>query len=114
LQGAYEHLRDAHLRDWMLYVVDHLEVQTAGDLVDHAHRAFDFRNNPWMKLVGLDRQFANDSVIEQNLNELISRGWLVDQAPLIISSEGKEHLKRQTRPHWKAQVFALSAAAKLL
>jgi Co/Zn/Cd efflux system component len=101
LQDVYEHLRNAHLKDWMLYLVDRQEVQTIGDVMDRARQAFDFRNNPWMKLIGLDWQFANDLVIEQNLNELISRGLLVDQEPLIISSEGKKHLKLQNKSHWK-------------
>jgi Co/Zn/Cd efflux system component len=99
LQSVYEHVRDAHLRSWMLYLVDRREVQTRGDLVERARQAFDFRNNPWMKLMGLDRQFANDTAIEQNLNELFSRGWVVNQEPLIISNKGKEYLKRQNKLH---------------
>jgi Co/Zn/Cd efflux system component len=97
LQRVYEHVRDAHLRDWMLYLVDGQEVQTRGDLVERVRQAFDFRNNPWMKLIGLDRQFANDAAIEQSLKELFSRGWVIDQEPLIISYEGKEYLKRQSK-----------------
>jgi hypothetical protein len=83
----------------MLYLVDHGEVQAKGDLVNRAHEAFDFRNNPWMKLIGLDRQFASDAEIEQNLNEAFSRGWLLDQEPLVITREGKEHLARQSKHH---------------
>jgi Co/Zn/Cd efflux system component len=97
LLNVYEHFRDTHLREWMLYLVDHGEVQTRDDLVDRAHQAFDFRNNPWMKLVGLDRQFANDAAIEQSLDELFSHGWVLNQEPLILSYEGKEYLKRQSK-----------------
>ncbi len=99
LLNVYEHFRDTHLREWMLYLVDHREVQTRDDLVDRVHQAFDFRNNPWMRLVGLDRQFASETEIEQNLNELFSQGWVVDQEPLLISQKGKEYLKRQMRHH---------------
>jgi Co/Zn/Cd efflux system component len=97
LQSVYEHVRDAHLRGWMLYLVDRQEVQTRDDLADRTRQAFDYRNNRWMKLVGLDRQFAGDTAIERNLNELFSRGWMVNQEPLIVSSEGKEYLKRQSK-----------------
>jgi hypothetical protein len=101
LQDVYVHFRNAHLKNRMLYLVDRQEVRTIGDLMNCARQSFDFRNNPWMKLIGLDMQFASDLVIEQNLNELISRGWLVDQELLIISVEGKKHLNRHFKPHWK-------------
>jgi Co/Zn/Cd efflux system component len=99
LLNVYEHFRDTHLREWMLYLVDHREVQTRDDLVDRVHQAFDFRNNPWMKLVGLDRQFATDTIIEQILEEMFSQGLVVDQEPLILSPKGEECLKRQMRHH---------------
>jgi Co/Zn/Cd efflux system component len=97
LQDVYEHARAAYLADWMLYLVDRQEARTRGELVDRVRQAFDFRDNPWMQAIGLDRQMATDSIIEQSLDELFSRGWIVDQDPLIISPEGKEHLKRQTK-----------------
>ncbi|HTP07585.1 MAG TPA: cation transporter [Anaerolineae bacterium] len=97
LQSVYEHVRNVHLRDWMLYLVSHEAIQTRNDLMDRARQAFDFRGNPWMKLMGLDRQFASDMSIEQSLNELFSRGWVVDQEPLICSEQGKEYLKQQNR-----------------
>jgi Co/Zn/Cd efflux system component len=96
LRNIYEHVRNAHLRDWMLCLVNSQQVQTRHDLADRTRQAFDFRNNPWMKLIGLDQQFANDTAIEQSLNELFSRGWVLDQEPLIISYEAKEYLKRQS------------------
>ena len=95
LQNVYEHIRDTHLRDWMLYLVDRREVRTRSDLIGRVHEAFDFRNNQWMRMVGLDRQFASETEIEQNLNDLFSQGWVVDQEPLLISKKGKEYLKKQ-------------------
>jgi Co/Zn/Cd efflux system component len=71
MSNVYEHFRDTHLKEWMLYLVDHGEVRTKAELVDRAHQAFDFRNNPWMKMVGLDRQFATVPNSEQILDELI-------------------------------------------
>ena len=99
LQNVYEHFRDTHLKEWMLYLVDQREVQTRADLLERVHKAFDFRNNPWMKMVGIDRQFASETVVEQILDELFSKGWVVDQEPLLISGEGREYLKRQMRHH---------------
>jgi hypothetical protein len=97
LLNVYENLRDAHLREWMLFLVEHEEIQTKDELVSRAHQAFDFRNNPWMRLVGLDREFESDANVQQNLEELFSRGWLLDQHPLAITLEGKQHLARQDR-----------------
>jgi hypothetical protein len=54
-----------------------------------------------MNLVGLDRQFASDTAIEQSLDELFTKGWVVDQEPLIITHEGKEYFKRQNKRRWK-------------
>jgi Co/Zn/Cd efflux system component len=97
LLNVYDHIRDSHLRQWILYLIDQGEVQTREDVTDRAHQAFDFRNNRWMKLVALDRQFASETEIEQNLNELCTQGLVVDQKPLLISEKGKEYLKQQNR-----------------
>ena len=97
LSDVYEHFRDTHLKEWMLYLVDQREVQTRADLVEHVHQAFDFRDNQWMKMVGLDRQFASETEIEHILDELFSQGWVVNQEPLLISQKGKKYLKRQSR-----------------
>jgi Co/Zn/Cd efflux system component len=97
LLNVYEHLRDTHLQDWMLYLVERGEVQTKRDIIARVHAAFDFRNNQWMKLVGLDRQFASETEIEQVLNGLFSQGWVIDQEPLIISEAGKTYLRKQNR-----------------
>jgi Co/Zn/Cd efflux system component len=107
LLNVYEHLRDTHLRDWMLYLVDHREVQTRGELVERAQRAFDYRDNRWMKMVGLDRQFAPDPIIEQTLDEIFRHGWVIDQDPLIISLEGKEHLKKQRKQRRTHQAWVV-------
>jgi len=95
--NVYEHFRDAHLKEWMLYLVDHKEVRTKSDLIDRVHEAFDFRKNQWMKMVGLDRQFANETEIEQNLNELFTQGWVIDAEPLSITKAGKNYLRKQSR-----------------
>ena len=114
LLNAYEHFRDTHLREWMLYLVNQCEVQTRDDLVDRVHQAFDFRNNPWMKLVGLDRQFAGETEIEQSLDELFSRGWVIDQKPLVITREGKEYLKRHNKHRRVRGISKISDQRSLL
>ena len=88
LQGVYEHFRDAHLRLWILGLIHCGDAQTKGDLIDRAHNAFDFQGNPMMRLLGFDRQFANDKDIDRILDQLISRGWVIDQEPLTMSQEG--------------------------
>ena len=95
--SMYAHLRDIHLLEWILFLVDQREVRTKADLTDRAHQAFDFRSNPWMKMVGLDRRFASDADIEQVLNDLIQRHWLIDQVPLTISDEGKKYLSKRVK-----------------
>jgi len=99
LHNVYGYFRDSHLKVWMLYLIDRREVATKDDLVDRVHRSFDFRNNEWMKMVGLDRQFASEPEIEQTFNELLSQGWVLSYEPLVITDEGKKHLKRQKRHH---------------
>jgi hypothetical protein len=81
----------------MLYLVKGQGVQRRYELVDRARQTFDFRDNPWVKLLGMDRQFANDAVIERSVSELFSRGWVVDQEPLILSDAGKEYLRQQNK-----------------
>jgi Co/Zn/Cd efflux system component len=97
--NVYEHVRDTHLREWMLYLVDRREVRTKVDLEKRAQQAFDFRNNRWMKMVGLDRQFTPDSIIEQTLGEIFERHWVTDQEPITITEEGKEYLRKQSKRH---------------
>jgi Co/Zn/Cd efflux system component len=97
LQHVYEHGRTTYLRDWMLSMVDDHEVQTRDELASHIRQAIDFRDNPWLKSVGLNRQLATDLVIDQSVDELFSGGWVVDQAPLMLSQKGKEHIEQQTR-----------------
>jgi hypothetical protein len=100
LQDAYEHFRNRHLRDLMLNMVECQEIQSREELVDCARRAFDYRENRWMKLIGLDRQFVDVLGIEQVLRDLFSRGWLADQETLIITNEGKEYLNKHKRHDW--------------
>jgi hypothetical protein len=72
LDGLYHHVRNAHVREVMLDLIDHQAVQTKAELVDRTRQAFDYRNNEWMRLFGLDRQFAGDADIERALQGLVS------------------------------------------
>ena len=95
LQGVYEHRREMYLVDWMLSLVEHQEVRSRDELATQIKQGVDFRDNPWLKSVGLNRQLASDSVIEQGLDKLFSEGWVVDQEPLILSSKGIELLAKR-------------------
>ena len=95
LLSAYQHLRNDHLKRWMLTLVDRQEVQTRSELMERARQAFDYRDNLWMSMMGLDRQFASDPVIVENLDKLFSNGWLEDQSPLMLSHKGKKYLQRK-------------------
>jgi Co/Zn/Cd efflux system component len=92
MRDVYQHARNAHLRELMLYLVEHQEVKTEAELVERARQAFDYRNNIWMKLVGLDRQFADDEAITRSLNELVTRGLTLDHDPLALSPEENDGL----------------------
>ena len=94
---AYGRLRDAHLREWMLYLIEKRQVQTRDDLVERVRQALDLRSNPWMNLVGLDLQFASENEIEQVVDELFSRGWVIDPGPLVITPAGQEHLAQHNK-----------------
>jgi len=100
LLNAYQHLRDTHLVKWMLTLIDQQEVQTRSELMKQTSQAFDYRDNLWMKMVGLDREFANEIAITKSMSELFSHGWVLDQNPLVISGAGKEYLKRQKEGRW--------------
>jgi Co/Zn/Cd efflux system component len=97
LLSAYQHLRNDHLKRWMLTLVDRQEVQTRSELMERTRQAFDYRDNRWMRMMGLDRQFASDPVIAENLDELFSSSWLEDQSPLMLSHKGKKYLQRKNK-----------------
>jgi hypothetical protein len=101
LQHVYEHGRTAYLRDWMLSAVDGREVRMRDELAAHIRQAVDFRDNPWLKSVGLNRQLASDLVIDQSVDELFSGGWVVDQGPLMLSPKGKEVLVYRVAFHYE-------------
>lgn len=99
LQGVYEDARKGFLRNSALYLVESQQVRTKPELLERLQRFFDFRDNPWMKAVGLDRQIATDALIEQTLDEIIQSGWVIDKEPLILSEEGKNYLNKPNRRH---------------
>ncbi len=99
LQGVYEQRREAYLRAWMLSLVEDGEALTRRELAALIRQAVDFREDPWLKSVGLDRQLVSDAVIEASLEELFSGGWVSDHEPLALSSKGEGYLKREFRHH---------------
>ena len=88
----------------MLSLLDQQEVCTRGDLAAHVHPAFDFRHNPWMKSMGLDRELADGALTAKAWRSLFSRGWVLDQELLLISDVGREYLKKHGKDQRKRSV----------
>jgi hypothetical protein len=97
LAGWYERFRQAQLRDWLLYLVEREEVRTRGELMAQARQAFDVSHNPMLRELGVPQPSQADERIEQNLAELLERGWLVEDGQLSVTQTGREHLRRQMR-----------------
>jgi len=89
LHGAYEKSRQHFLRRWMLSLIDGGQARTRRDLSAMICAAMDYRENPWMKSAGLDRQLVSDETIGAELDALVAEGLVNDQDPLALSPKGK-------------------------
>jgi hypothetical protein len=107
LQGVYEQARKGFLKNLAMYLVESRQVRTKPELLERVRRSVDFRDNPWMQAVGLDRQFATDPLIEQTLDEIFRQGWVIDQEPLILSEEGEKYLKKPNRHRRRRRFSAM-------
>jgi hypothetical protein len=107
LQGVYEQARKRFLKNLAMYLVESRQVRTKPELLERVRRSVDFRDNPWMQAVGLDRQFATDPLIEQTLDEIFRQGWVIDQEPLILSEEGEKYLKKPNRHRRRRRFSAM-------
>jgi len=95
LVERYERLRQAQLRDWMLYVVENGGVSARAELISQARDALDFQDNPALRELGLAQQPQTAELIARGLEELLERGWLAGDEALSITSSGRAHLKQQ-------------------
>jgi Co/Zn/Cd efflux system component len=95
LVERYERLRQAQLRDWMLYVVENGGVSARAELISQARDALDFQDNPALRELGLAQQPQTAELIARGLEELLERGWLAGDEALSVTGSGRAHLKQQ-------------------
>ena len=96
LAGQYEKFRQAQLRDWMLYLVENQGVETQAELVARARQALDFNRIPAVQAMGLAQQeLQADEMIERSIGELFDNGWLTGEQHLVLSPQGREHLRQR-------------------
>jgi len=94
IMERYTQFRQAQLRDWMLYLVEKEKVLTQAKLRARACQALDFGDNPALRGLGLDQPSEASELVEQGLQELYERGWLVGNERLSVTDAGREHLVR--------------------
>jgi hypothetical protein len=109
LLNVYKYFRDKFLKLWMLQLINQRKVQARANLVERVRRDFDFRNNPWMKVVGLDRQFVYETEIEQDLNELFACGLVFNEESPVVSQAGKKYLKWHQKHRRVRKVLTLAS-----
>ena len=99
LAGWYEQFRQAHMRDWMLYLVEKQGIERRAELIAQARQTLDLSDNPMLRELGFGRLPQADEIVEQSIQELFKRGWLVEveNEQLSLTEAGKERLHRQMR-----------------
>jgi hypothetical protein len=97
VHDVYEHFCTKFVRHWLLRLVARQEVPTRTELLERVRATADFSDNPWMKAVGLDRPWLTESAIEENLNEILSRGWATGDDHLLLTEAGKRYLEKHPR-----------------
>ena len=97
LAGWYEQFRQAHMRDWMLYLVEKQGIERRAELIAQARQTLDFGDNPMLRELGFGRLPQADEIVEQSIQELFERGWLVEEEQLSVTDAGREHLRRRMR-----------------
>lgn len=90
----YSQFQQAQLRDWILYLVEKEKVASPDALRERASLAFDFRDNPALRGFGLDQRSETGEQVEQRLQELFERGWLVENELLSVTDSGREYLSK--------------------
>jgi hypothetical protein len=111
LREVFHNARDRLLINVMSGLIERGDASTKAELIERVRRAVDFRENPWMHAVGLDRQIAPDAVIESVIEECMRRNLFADCEPLVLSERAKELLARQTRNRRHRVAFPLDRRA---
>jgi hypothetical protein len=99
MQDMYENARDRHLQNTILRFAEGGEMRNKTELRERVLRTVDFRDNPWMQAMGLDRQLAAQDHIERLIGETVQNGWVIDSEPVSLSEEGLQYLARSHRAH---------------
>jgi hypothetical protein len=79
LREVFHNGRDRLLTNAMLGPIERGDAATTAELIDRVRCAVDFRENPWMQAVGLDRQLAPDALIESVMAEGIRQNLFTDR-----------------------------------
>jgi hypothetical protein len=91
----YERFWQGELRDWMLYLVKNQQARTRAELIEQAHQVLDFAGNPMLRELGLPLDPQVEEVIGRCVEDLFERGWIADNGPLSVTSEGQTYLNQK-------------------
>jgi len=93
----YQEFRKAQLRDWMLFLVESRKATTRAGLLEEESRALAFEKFPVLREIGTQDRDQTTEQIAQSLDDLFTKGWLLEEAnSLRLSSAGKLRLRLQT------------------
>jgi hypothetical protein len=99
-------LRQAQLRDWMLFLVHAGKASSRSDLVKVAQKAHEFDRYPVLREIGLGGRQPAEGMIAEALAELVLRDWIQGDERLQVTRAGRAHLqesmrrpRRAMRPH---------------
>jgi hypothetical protein len=104
-----DEMRQAHLAEWMLYLVDRKIAGSRTELVELCQDAFDFDRYPVLREVGLGGRQPLAGRIAWALDEIEGRGWVEGEAVLQLTPAGREQLARTTCRARRAGSAHLSA-----
>jgi Co/Zn/Cd efflux system component len=93
IAAQYDKLRQAQLRDWMLYLVERQGIENRAEVVARSRQALDFNRIPALRAMGLTQQQQHvEEIIEGGLEELFRCGWLKGEERLGVTDAGRTRL----------------------
>jgi hypothetical protein len=66
------------------------------EMLARTHAALHFCGNRILQVIGLDQCSPADAMIDQNIAELYSRGWVSGEERLSITDAGKKYVNRRS------------------
>ena len=91
----YARFRQAQLRDWMLFLVAARSGVGRQELIAEAQDALDFRDIAMLRALGVEKDPQADALILRGLTEMVENGWVEGQERLMITPDGREHLRQR-------------------